>query len=436
MFCLRLFGGFDFIAYVASMKNLFFFLLIFSFPKNSFAQKEKAIKKLNDNLLKIKQKHELLGLSVAVVRKNITVFLGSYGLAHERKKIPLTVNSAYRIASISKSVTATALLMLHDKGLFRLDEDISPTLGFTLRNPRFPTEPITFRQLLNHTSSLRDGGAYHRFLDESLGNKPPLLKDLLSPKGKYYTPDLFSDRKPAEAFEYSNLAYGVIGALVEKLSKQRFDKFCKAKIFQPLGLRASFNVEDISPRNLVTLYRKDGAGKWISQVDDYRTEKLKPRKLQKYKIGSNGLMFSPQGALRISPKELSKLMILYLNKGMIGKKRLLKESTVLEMCKTQWKIGKDNLESQDKLFQAWGLGFHLVQGKAKTDIVFPKKNMIGHFGEAYGLISDFYFDPESQNGFVFMTNGSARPFLKGSKSAYCLLEEDVFEAIKNFLAEY
>ncbi len=411
-------------------------MLVLFFFRDSFAQKEKAVQKLNDNLLKIKQKHELLGLSVAVVRKNITVFLGSYGLAHEKKKIPLTVNSAYRIASISKSITATALLMLYDKGLFQLDEDISPTLGFTLRNPRFPTEPITFRQVLNHTSSLRDAGSYQRFLDESLSNNPPLIKDLLSPKGKYFTPYLFSDRKPAEAFEYSNLGYGLIGTLVEKLSKQRFDKYCKAKIFQPLGIRASFNVEDINPRHLVTLYRKDTKGKWVSQVDDYRTEKLKHRKLQKYKIGSNGLMFSPQGALRASAKDLTKLMILYLNKGVIGKKRLLKENTVLEMCKTQWKIGKNNLEGKDKHFQAWGLGFHLAQGKAKTDVVFPKKNMIGHFGEAYGLISDFYFDPETQNGFIFMTNGSAKPFRTGSKSAYCLLEEDVFEAIKIFLSEY
>ncbi|MFN3393648.1 MAG: serine hydrolase domain-containing protein, partial [Candidatus Thermochlorobacter sp.] len=82
------------------------------------------------------------------------MFSRGFGWAQLGASRPMTDSTYVRIASISKTITALALMQLYEQGKFKLDDDVSSALGFTLRNPYFPNEPITYRQLLQHTSSL------------------------------------------------------------------------------------------------------------------------------------------------------------------------------------------------------------------------------------------------------------------------------------------
>ena len=230
-------------------------------------------------------------MSVAVVKGDTIAFSKGYGLRDVGRTLPVNDSTVYRIASISKMITASALMILYEQGLFNLDDDVSSYLGFTLRNPNYPNDVITFRKILSHTSSLRDGTGYDSFLSATYNNNPPpALQSLLTSGGTYYSSNMFSSsRSPSSNyFEYSNINFGVVGTLVERISNQRFDIFCKEKIFLPLGISGSFNIQDIpNINNVSVLYRKSGSS-WVPQTDNYLGVKPPPRNL-------SGMCLDPMG---------------------------------------------------------------------------------------------------------------------------------------------
>ncbi|MDN5203033.1 serine hydrolase domain-containing protein [Fulvivirgaceae bacterium BMA10] len=389
---------------------------------------------LESALLDIMEKHQLLGLSVLIVRQNEITFEGNYGKANLKSNLEISEETMYRVASISKSVTATALMILFERGFFDLDDDINQYLGFKVRNPRYPEKPITFRMLLSHTSSLVDGEGYGNFLGD-IFIKDIFLKDLLLADGIYYTDDMFLDHEPGTYFTYSNVAWGLIGCLIEEISGQRFDVFCEENIFEPLAMEAVYNnvwdIENIA--NLATLYRTN-SGQWVPQVDDFVGKEPRARDLSQYLPGSNAVIFGPQGGLRCSAKDLAKFMLMHLNNGIFEGTRILNDTTVVQMHKNQWKYESDNGDHHDKLMQAWGLGFHLTNNGEKEDVVFPDVKMVGHPGEAYGLISGMYFDKVKKNGVIFMTNGSQEDFQVAEGSAFYQLEHDIYEHVFTYIS--
>jgi CubicO group peptidase (beta-lactamase class C family) len=141
------------------MKNIALLLLIFCTLCGSVRSQE--IDSLINSVL---IKHNLVGLSVAFVKDNRIIYNKGFGLANIEKGIPVDDSTRFRIASVSKCITALSLMTLYDKGLFRLDDDISNILGYKVRNPYFPDQPITVRMVLKHTSSLNDGSGYSRFV--------------------------------------------------------------------------------------------------------------------------------------------------------------------------------------------------------------------------------------------------------------------------------
>lgn len=122
---------------------------------------------------------------------------------------PLSVDSAVRIASVSKLAVAIALHRLQDQGRLALDDDAARHLGWRLRNPAHPDTPITLRQLLRHEASLADAGGY----SFPLGVR---LRDQLGPAS-------FSPAAPGTAFDYANLGYAILGEVIEAVTGQRFD---------------------------------------------------------------------------------------------------------------------------------------------------------------------------------------------------------------------
>jgi CubicO group peptidase (beta-lactamase class C family) len=401
------------------------FLVSSFFSNYSVAQ---ANKDWREQLKSIRQKHELMGLVMLMVVNGKPSAISFDGLADSSRAVPLTDSTSFRIASISKTVAATALMKLYEKGLFRLDDEVSKHIGFLVRNPNFPQQPITIRMLLNHTSTIVEGPRYDDFLTQSYRTDPPMpISEFMSPNGKLHSPEIYLNQKPGQWFTYSNLNYALIGTLIEKLSGQRFDLFCEEEILKPLEMRSSsFNVQNLpNINNLSPLYRKEN-GQWVAQTDNFQGQKPKPRNLAEYKIGQNGIIFAPQGGLRTTPVDLSKFMIMQANEGVLGGKRLLKKKTIREMHKAQWKFDDKNGDVAESVFWQYGLGFHVSSPENPKDAVFDDRLIIGHSGEAYGLISGMYFDKKTKNGFIFMTNGSAKPFEKSQKTNFLVFEEDMY----------
>ena len=406
-------------------KLVFLFFCIFVFT-------ELSGQGIKEELQSILTNRQLMGMSALVVSNDSILFSDNLGIADYGRNIPVTDSTIYRVASISKTVTATALMMLYEKKLFKLDEDISKILGFKVRNPNYPKIAITPRMLLSHTSSLQDGSGYGKFMQDTyLKNPPPSVSGLLTDTGKYFTADLWQKHAPGTFFSYCNLNFGIIATLIEKLSGTRFDIFCKERIFDPLGIKGSFNIQDIQNlNNFAVLYRANN-GIWKPQADNFVGVKPHPRDLSAYVIGSNGIIFGPQGGLHISPKDLAKILILHMNGGVYKGIRLLKDSTVALMHRPQWIYTGFNGDTYYGLFRCWGLGFQIMTNALNEDIVFPGYSMTGHIGESYGMISDMFYSKKNKCGVIFITNGCATDYDWGISSAFYAVDEDVFSGLFN-----
>lgn len=196
-------------------------------------------------------------------------------------------------------------MKLWESGNFSLDDDVSEALHFTLRNPSFPNTPITYRMLLSHQSSIVQGSKYDQFLSDTYNlDPPPTVQQLLTPGGLYYSADIWLDKEPGTYFAYSNTNFGLLGTIIEDLSKLRFDIYMRKNILGPLNITGSYNVRDLTDiSDLAVLYRNE-----TPQADDFGGVMPPERNLTSYNIGTNGFIFGPQGGLRIDARELGHIL--------------------------------------------------------------------------------------------------------------------------------
>jgi len=278
------------------------------------------------------QTDHLPGVAVCIIKDGKVHWSNGYGWANIEEKIPMTENSIMNIASISKTVTTTAIMQLQEKDEFSLDDDINDYLKFPIRNPSYPNVPITFKQLLTHTSSIIDGSSYW---NESYKCGDPTItlqtwiREYLTPDGLYFSQDEnFSKFKPGEQWEYSNIGFGLLGVLIEEISGQSFADYCKNQIFLPLGMEeSSWYLSDFDKTNHALLYSYITDGKLPDLLQkQYEGEALPKEGFVPYCLYSFPNI--SDGLLRTSVKQLSQFLIAYLNSGLHNNSRILKESTI------------------------------------------------------------------------------------------------------------
>jgi CubicO group peptidase (beta-lactamase class C family) len=390
---------------------------------------------------------ELASLSVLAIRDGRIAyeaqfgqrFIGAGGVASK----PVDSRTLFRIASISKMMTTLGLMRLVEAGKVDLDADVSTYLGFSLRNPHFPDQPIVLRHLLTHTASLRDEAGYSWGTDVA-------LKDVLVPgsrlhgEGKMWA----ANAGPGAYFTYCNLGWGVIGTIMERVSGERFDRLMRRLLVEPLGLHAGYNPSELPPEdiaNIATLYRKrtvdtevwDANGPWIAQVDDYSSKPpAPPSGIERYVIGANATPFSPTGGMRISAHDMGVVMQMIMNGGMHEGKRILQQATLDRMFARQWTYdGKGgNGDSLDGLFNCWGLGNEQFPDDPATRTRLVEGGgfaAAGHLGDAYGLMSVFAADLKNRNGMVALVGGTSTDPLayKGAYSSLARFQEQILTAM-------
>ncbi len=375
----------------------------------------------------------LPGLSVVAIRAGEIVYSRQFGYQRLATATtpaqPMDADTMLRIASISKLVTTLGAMKLVEQGRLALDADVGDYLGYRLRNPHFPQQPITLRMLLTHTSSLRDEGGFK--FDPNVD-----LKEVLLPGGRLHGKGAMwsATHAPGRWFEYVNVGSGVVATIMERAGGERFDRLMRRLVFDPMGLKAGFYLADFAPANIddvATLYRrrdKDGAerwdpkGPWIAQTDDFHvTLPSPPPGLDRYRPGANGTLFGPQGSLRISTGELAQLMLMLMNEGRHGSQQILKPETVRTVLSRQWTIqeGVNGSASGDGgtfhgLYGAWGLGNqHFLDASARKDGRARGDRLVegggftgvGHLGWAWGLNALFVFDPRTKNGMIYAASG-------------------------------
>ncbi len=332
----------------------------------------------------------------------------------------LTLDDPVRIASISKLVVALAAMRMVEQGRLDLDRDVSDYLGWRLRNPAFPDVPITLRMLLSHRSSLRDEVDYVIPLGGTVEAR------LADPKA--YDPD----HRPGSFYRYSNLGFPVIATAMEKASGERFDRLVDALILEPMKLDACFNWSTCSDRaaaRAVVLYSASGE----VLRDDHKGKRpaclVVPAAdgscdLSAYRVGTHGGLFSPQGGLRISVRDLAAIGQLLLRGGRLPDgRRLLSEASIAEMTRPAWRFDGSNGEQEKGFYCGYGLSVQiLAQCPPKDDPVGDGRTRFGHAGDAYGVKSGLWIDPERGTGIAYFATGIADE-AKGTRSAYWAIEE-------------
>ena len=350
--------------------------------------------------------------------------------------LPLTADSRFRVASISKIFTAAGYLKLVEEGKIKLDEDVSRYLGFTLRNPRFPNKVITSRMLLSHTSSIRDYPTSYVPFKSS-------LKSFFTGNNCWSS----ETQPPGVYFCYSNLNYILLGTIIEKVTGQRFDRYMSKTVLGPLDIKGSFNLRDLSSAELQkmgTLYRKTkGAGQpYQAQIDDRPIELPDASRLAGYRPGTNAGIFSPQGGLRVSPNELTHMLQMLMKKGKYQGRQILSPATYKLMTDQIWQYDPltHNGDIEYSAIESYGMPIQLFKGNGETRPVpsRPGFHLYGHLGEAYGFIGGLMWQPETQNGFIFLQNGcaSSEKYNPGNYSLNNRWEENFMKAIIDTVFPY
>jgi CubicO group peptidase (beta-lactamase class C family) len=380
---------------------------------------------------KVFEENCLMGMSVLFIYDGNTLWEGYYGMADSARQIPISDRTMYRVASISKMFTATALLQLWEAGRVNLDTDVSQYLGWPLQHPKHPEIPITLRHLMSHTSGIRDCDAYYNFSANMIPEKLD-IRELFLSSGKYFDDDLFAEHAPGEYFSYANCTWGLVATIVEKVSGERFDDYCRQHVLQPLGMQADFNVDKIESMDDIAVLYRFLDGKWTPQADDYQGIRPASRAFVGYQPGQNGLIFGPQGSLRSSAQDLARMAYMLMNDGTWNDHRILEKETVNMMLDKQWTYDGNNGNTGDDLFHSYGFAIHRTLPPDSADMVFPDRKMLGHMGDAYGLLSGMYFNKKTKSGIIFLTNGGKQIYHKGAKTSFYKIEEDVYSTAYQF----
>jgi len=316
-------------------------------------------------------------IAVSVVRGEEIVFATGVGKADIGRRIDATKDTVYQLASVSKTVTCAGIMTLVEDGVLDLDADINRYLPFGVHIPAAPRRPITLRQLLTHTASIRDHWQVWGTpkSDPTLyfhGDSPIPLRRFLHSYfakggGRYDAKLNFYDRPPGTAYSYSNFGVALAGYVAEAASRTDFDELCKTRILLPLGMTdAGFRLADVGTTNLAMPY--------------YDTNGFEP-------IYQYGYPDYPDGALRTSASHLARWLGAFMNDGTFQGDRVLRRSTVQEIRRNQipdiasWRQGLIWYE-----VQRWG---------------FP---ILGHTGGDYGESTRMFYAPKLDVGVVTLTN--------------------------------
>ena len=298
-----------------------------------------------------------------------------FGHARLRPGVPVTESTCFRIASVSKLVMSFAALSLAESGLLNLDRDVSADLGYAVRSPFAPEVPVTMRMLLTHTSGLTDSGPYGtRGLEGAC-----TLRELLA------APDSWRDHAPGASFEYSNLGAGVAGVVIERAAGQPFDDVLQARVFAPLGIRASYDPRRIAPAgDLANGYAVRGL---LPPRLRYNAARLAARPPEPFDPERDYLIAA--GRMITDSRGLARLIRLFASADGMG---VLAPASLQMMCTCQ--------DGAPGIVHA-GRGLNC----AFLPDVFPGFSPVGHQGVAYGMCAELFADPASGCGVGLMTSG-------------------------------
>ena len=306
--------------------------------------------------------------NILVYEKGEIVFQSSNGLRTIDPTDSLTLNSQFRLASVSKQFTSVAVMKLKQEGKLDYDQKVSSILN------DFPHDNITIKHLLQHTSGIAD---YIKIISQNYVPQNSTKRDIL---GNNEILDIFYNSnpklkfQPGEKFEYSNTGYLVLASIVEEVSKQHFREFLKENIFDPLNMN----------NTLLYSYKEGYDSDIPNRVFGYSLNEEKDGyELNDYHVVND---VRGDGGIYSTINDLFKWNMALLDYKVVPKK-LLDEA---------WRVGTLN-NGED-----FGYGYGWVIGDSS------KPKSVFHSGGWVGFVTYLYNEIDTKSGYVILTNDSSR----------------------------
>lgn len=297
------------------------------------------------------------GASLAIIENGEISYLQSYGMANLEQAAPVTANTDFRLASITKQFTATAILLLQQQDKLQLDWTLDKI--FT----DFPAygQKITIRHLLQHTSGLWD---YEDFVEDIDPDTTTQIRDKEVLAITKQQPKTYFE--PGAQFRYSNTGYALLALIVEKYSKQAFAEFLQDQIFAPLGMNHTLaHIKNINTVPNRAFGYDIEQGLWIRK-DQSSTSAV---------LGDGGIYSNVQD--------------LYLWDQALYTGKILPK----EILAASFTPGQLNDGSQTR----YGYGWHLKKTADGQQVIF-------HTGSSTSFRNIFYRIPQSSISVIILTN--------------------------------
>jgi CubicO group peptidase (beta-lactamase class C family) len=343
------------------------------------------------------------GLAIARIKNGQTVFIQTYGKANVETGMPVTQDTLFNLASISKPMMGLVLLQLVDQGKLDLDQDINYYLPFKVDNPHTQNEKITLRHLASHSAGIADYYDIQSYAEnrDSPTSLAQHLKSLLLPDGSQYQQGAhFLAQQPATKRQYSNLAAGLAGYLVEATTGLSLAQYSQQHLFPSLAMtHSSWLLHDLQLSTIAVPYEVEQCVPYLPQIaglscadtespvfneliSRYINLPAADKNFKPYPHFGNPQY--PDGGMRSSIQELSQFLQGVLNNQDRQGQPLLSP----EMHQEMFKLQLDPAVSDNQRF-------------------FWRDNsmgLTGHMGSDLGVFTAMYFDPASKDGFIILMN--------------------------------
>jgi CubicO group peptidase (beta-lactamase class C family) len=325
------------------------------------------------------------GVSIALVDEQRTVYARGFGLADKARRVPATPQTIYRAGSISKLLTAMAVMQLVEQGKLDLDKPVTAfDPGFRIVVPLEAAGPITLRQLLCHRSGMVRESPVGGYFDPS---QPTIAATVASvaPCVLVYAPNTHT--------KYSNVGPTVAGQVVEKVAGRPFAEYQREHLLGPMGMNGSAFVANEAIRARLAAGRMDvadGKGGFHTITAPH------------FELGT-----IPAGNLYTTAEDLARLAQCLLAEGRAGGKAILRPESLCQMFTVQ--LTKEKA--------GFGLGFHVSQFRGHV--------AVSHMGAVYGFTTSIMVLPNEKLAAVVLTNAdiATGPVRKLNAAALGLLLE-------------
>ena len=362
-----------------SQKFIKLILLIFLFhciQINCFTQNPNPSSSLDAAIQSEMSVRHFPGVSTIIVKNNKIVWVESYGYADIANSLQVEDTTVFLLASVSKLFTGTAAMQLYEAGTVDLDTDINNYLPWTVEIPNFSNDSITIRQLMTHTSSIKDNwgvmSSFYGYPDPTISLANCMESYFPTSGSNYNATGNFINSAPGSSYQYSNMASALNGYIIEASTGVAFDDYCDNNLFNELCMEnTAWHFSDFNPDQVAIPY-------------SYQNGNYTP-------YNHYGFADYPNGQLRSTILDLGNFMIAFLNGGTLGSNSILSPTTVNDMLSFQI----PNLDTTQ------GLNWY----RTKLYYSGGEAMLWSHSGGESGVNTNLLIDPSNDVGICVLTNG-------------------------------